>query len=71
MKVESSFTIDGNVVEPTELKVGVYSVYRYRGDYDYILYFVDKDLKVISRMEIESDMGQGCGYVSDVTTFQC
>jgi hypothetical protein len=68
MKVESSFTIDGKVVEPTKMRVGEYFVYKFEEDFEYILYFVDKNLKVVSRMDIETDMGQGSGYISDART---
>ncbi|AHK11289.1 hypothetical protein S14_180 [Shewanella sp. phage 1/4] len=70
MNVESSFTIDGKVVVKTKMKIGEYEIYKTDdSDLSYtFLYFVDKNRKVLSSMEIEAGMGQGMGYVSDIRT---
>ena len=70
MKLQTNTTINGNVVFKKG-KVGVYEVYAtdYLGvdsDDDVTLYFVDSHGEVFGTIEVEADMGQGCGYIADV-----
>lgn len=68
MKLEKAFTIDGKVVVKEFQKddISIYS----RGDSDIeiVLYFVDnKTDEIMFKQTIAADMGQGTGYISDMT----
>lgn len=70
-KLEQNFTIDGKVVEHKGV-VGLYKVYCCEGDEDcaddtVILFFVDDTDDVVGSMRVDADMGQGIGYISDVS----
>ena len=65
MKVESVFSIDGNVVEKVFTK-GSIDVYEYsNGNDEKVFYFVQNG-NVIFNQHITADCGQNYGYIDTV-----
>lgn len=65
MKLRTSYTVNGNVVEPIGC-VGEYDVYKDEGiDQEdvVILYFVDKEYNIIKKLHIESGMGHASSFI--------
>lgn len=66
MELKQSFTINGVVVVPTEQRLGNLIVYKKDdNEWDLTLYFVDDLGMVVGTLNVEADMSQGVGYVSD------
>ncbi len=67
MKLEKAFTINGKVVVK-EFQKGDISIYSDGDSYEMTLYFVNnKTEEVMFKQTIAADMGQGTGYISDMT----
>ncbi len=67
MKLEKAFTIDGKVVVK-EFQKGDISIYSDGDSCEMTLYFVNnKTEEVMFKQTIAADMGQGTGYISDMT----
>lgn len=67
MKLEKAFTIDGNVVVKEFQKDDI-SIYSDGDSCEMTLYFVNnKTEEVMFKQTIAADMGQGTGYISDMT----
>ncbi len=67
MKLEKAFTINGKVVVK-EFQKGDISIYSDGDPYEMTLYFVNnKTDEVMFKQTIAADMGQGTGYISDMT----
>lgn len=65
MKVETKFTIGGNVVEEC-FKCNDLTVYSYEIDMTcHILYFV-KNGNVLFKQTIQADCGQNTGYIDSI-----
>ena len=67
MKVNRGITIDGVVVEQIGSIAGSIEVYSNGcGEDQVTLYFLNKNDEVMTTIDIETDMGQGQGFVSDI-----
>lgn len=67
MKLEKAFTIGGKVVVKEFQKDDI-SIYSDGDSYEMTLYFVNnKTDEVMFKQTIAADMGQGTGYISDMT----
>lgn len=66
MKLETNYTIGGVVVEDTGKRLGDLVIYTPKVDGDDLtLYFVNREGNLVGKMEVEAEMSQGCGYISD------
>ena len=67
MKIEKAFTIDGEVVIK-EFQKGNISVYSKGDSIEMIIYFVNSNTgEIMFKQSIAADMGQGTGYISEMT----
>lgn len=64
MKLEKSFTIDGQVVEHIGGQGNL--DYYTRNDGDGKILYIARDKAIIGKLSIEADMGQGVGFVSEI-----
>lgn len=68
MKVEKAFTIDGKVVSECFQKGNITVYINDKDITEVICYYVDnKSSEVLFKQRVSADMGQGTGYISDVT----
>lgn len=65
MKLETNTTINGTVVDYVG-KVDKLKVFSTELDIDTTLYFVNEQDIVVSTLKIDTEMGQGVGYVSEL-----
>lgn len=70
MKLTTTTVIDGTPVKFLFKMSGVAGYHVYKREEDYAsratLFFVDGKDEVVDTIEIEADMGQGCGYISSI-----
>lgn len=66
MELKQSFTINGEIVVPTGKKLGNLTIYQNEKEFDDLtLHFVDDKGKVVGSLNVEAEMSQGMGYISD------
>lgn len=65
MKVESTFVIDGQMVKKVE-ENPIFNIYESK-NMDVIYITLRETGEVITKIDLECDMGQGCGYIASTT----